>query len=43
MNKAPEKFCPACGADITDSKALCDGGWYCDDCAAAVDAEDDGE
>ncbi len=43
LHKAPEKFCPFCGADITDSYMEEDdprlssyGSWYCEACEAPL-------
>ncbi len=43
LHKAPEKFCPQCGDDITDTYIPEDdeslssyGSWYCDPCDLPV-------
>lgn len=50
MPKAPEKFCPVCGGDITDTHELAPDPsdasikvheWWCDDCEYLVQQEVD--
>jgi len=42
MSKVPEKFCPKCEADITDSYDEESRTWYCEECEYPVpdDRED---